>query len=507
MDNLLLSSPICLLSKASKTKSWLWHRKLSHLKFEYITSLAKHGLVRGLPKLKYQKDHLCSACGRSKSKKHSHKPKAEDSIQEKLYLMHMDLCRPIRIQSINGRKYIMVIVDDYSRFTWVKILRSKDEVSGFAEAVAMACYTQNRSLIRKRHNKTPYKLLHDRKPDLSYLHVFGSVCYPTNDDEDLGKLKPKADIGIFVGYAPTKKAFRIYNKRTRMIIKTIHVNFDELTSMDSEQFSSGPRPKLLTPRTINALSTSTLQTTPETLSLVIPLGIEEADHEIEVAYMDNNPFVKFLIPEPSSEEYSTQVVIPNHVKLDELGVVLKNKARLVVRGYRQEEGIDFEESFAPVARFEDIRIFIAFAAHMNMVIYQMDVKTAFLNGILREKVYVSQPNGFVDPENLNHVYKLKKALYGLKQAPCAWREGKDILLDSCIALTTFADADHAGCQDSRKDVCHCFMLQQRPTLSLEAYDIRHHFIKEQVENGVVELYFVRTEYELADIFTKPLARE
>ncbi|GJV93811.1 retrovirus-related pol polyprotein from transposon TNT 1-94 [Tanacetum coccineum] len=256
---------------------------------------------------------------------------------------------------------------------------------------------------------------------------------------------------------------------------------------------------------------------------IIPLGVEEVDHDIEVAHMDNNPFVEFLIPEPSSEESSTQVVIPNHVhsinqppehinkwtkdhpidnvigdpsrpvstrqqlqdealfcyfdaflssvepksykdaltescwieamqeelneferlevwelvprpdcvmvitlkwiykvKLDELGGVLKNKARLVARGYRQEEGIDFEESFAPVARLEAIRIFIAFAAHMNMVVYQMDVKTAFLNGILREEVYVSQPDGFVDPENPNHVYKLKKALYGLKQAPRAW---------------------------------------------------------------------------------------
>ncbi|GKC47647.1 retrovirus-related pol polyprotein from transposon TNT 1-94 [Tanacetum coccineum] len=108
------------------------------------------------------------------------------------------------------------------------------------------------------------------------------------------------------------------------------------------------------------------------------------------------------------------------VKLDELGGILKNKARLVARGYRQEEGIDFEESFAPVARLEAIRIFLAFAAHMNMVVYQMDMKTAFLNGNLREEVYVSQPDGFVDPDKPNYVYKLKKALYGLKQAPRAW---------------------------------------------------------------------------------------
>ncbi|GJY28881.1 retrovirus-related pol polyprotein from transposon TNT 1-94 [Tanacetum coccineum] len=131
MDNFFLSSPICLLSKASKTKSWLWHQRLSHLNFDYINSLAKHGLVRGLLKLKYQKDHLCSACALGKSKKHSHKPKAKDSIQEKLYLLHMDLCGLMRVQSINGRKYISVIVDDFSQFTLVKSLCSKDEVLEF----------------------------------------------------------------------------------------------------------------------------------------------------------------------------------------------------------------------------------------------------------------------------------------------------------------------------------------------------------------------------------------
>ncbi|GKF23975.1 retrovirus-related pol polyprotein from transposon TNT 1-94 [Tanacetum coccineum] len=174
----------------------------------------------------------------------------------------MDLCGPMRIQSFNGRKYILVIVDDYSWFTWVKFLRSKDEVSEFvikflkmiqvrlnatirniktdngiefvnhtlknyyeeaplflwAEAVATACYTQNRSLIQKHHKKISYELLHDRKPDLSYLYVFGALCYPTNDGEDLA----------------------------------IHVDFDELTTMASEQFSSGPGPKLMTPGTVSS---------------------------------------------------------------------------------------------------------------------------------------------------------------------------------------------------------------------------------------------------------------
>nr|GFA32478.1 integrase, catalytic region, zinc finger, CCHC-type, peptidase aspartic, catalytic [Tanacetum cinerariifolium] len=173
----------------------------------------------------------------------------------------------MRVESVNGKKYILVIVDDYSRFTWVKFLRSKDEALDFiikflkmiqvrlkvpAETVATDCYTQNRSIIRLRHGKTPYELLHNKLPDLSFLHVFGALCYPSNDSENLGKLQPKADIGIFIGYAPTKKAFRIYNKRTRRIVETIHVDFDELTIMASEQSSLGPALNEMTPITISS---------------------------------------------------------------------------------------------------------------------------------------------------------------------------------------------------------------------------------------------------------------
>ncbi|GJZ33251.1 retrovirus-related pol polyprotein from transposon TNT 1-94 [Tanacetum coccineum] len=194
----------------------------------------------------------------------------------------------------------------------------------------------------------------------------------------------------------------------------------------------------------DAPSASNSQTSPETQSPVISNDVEEDDHDLDVAHINNDPFFGIPILEHGSKASSSSDVIPNVVhiaapnseyvnkwtndhplnniivKLDELGGILKNKARLVARGYRQEEGIDFEEYFAPVARIEAIRIFLAFAAHMNMIVYQMDVKTAFLNGILREEVYVSQPDGFVDQDNPNHVYKLEKALYGLKQAPRAW---------------------------------------------------------------------------------------
>ncbi|GJY03683.1 retrovirus-related pol polyprotein from transposon TNT 1-94 [Tanacetum coccineum] len=571
----------------------------------------------------------------------------------------------------------------------------------------------------------------------------------------------------------------------------------------------------------DAPSPSNSQTTPETQSLVISNDVEEENHDLDVAHMNNDPFFGILIPENNIEASSSSDVIPTivnttppnsehvtkwtkdhpldniigelkrpvstrlqlyeqalfcyydafltsvepknykdaltqacwieamqeeliefehlefweliprpdkvtvitlkwiyKVKLDELGGILKNMARLVARGYHQEEGIDFEESFALVARLDAIRIFLAYAVHMNMIVYQMDVKTTFLNSILREEVYVSRPDGFVDQDNLNHVYKLKKALYGLKQAPRAWydllskfllsqkfskgtvdptlfirRQDKDILLvhiyvddiifasttpeqceqfsniiifekygmessdpvdtpmvekskldedpqgkaidpthyrgmvgtlvyltaskpdltivvcmcaryqakptekhlhvvkrifkylrgtvnrglwypkDSSIALIAYADADHAGCQDTRRSTsgsmqllgdklvswsskrqksaaisstkaeyialsgCCAQVLWMRSQLTdyglgfnkIPMYcdnksaialccnnvqhsrskhiDIRFHFIKEQVENGVVELYFVNTEYQLADIFTKALGRE
>ncbi|GJY09264.1 retrovirus-related pol polyprotein from transposon TNT 1-94 [Tanacetum coccineum] len=155
LGDMMASSPICLLSKASKTKSWLWHRRLSHLNFGAINHLARHGLVRGLPKLKFKKDHLCSACAMGKSKKKPHKPKSEDTNQEKLYLLHMDLCGPMRVASVNGKKYILVIVDDYSRFTWVKFLRRIIETIhvDFDELTAMA--SEHSSLGPALHEMTP----------------------------------------------------------------------------------------------------------------------------------------------------------------------------------------------------------------------------------------------------------------------------------------------------------------------------------------------------------------
>ncbi|GKC02554.1 retrovirus-related pol polyprotein from transposon TNT 1-94 [Tanacetum coccineum] len=260
LEDMIKSSPTCLLSKVSKTKSRLWHCRLSYLNFGTINQLAKGGLVRCLPKLKYEKYHLCSVCSLGKSKKQSHKPKSENSIQEKLYLLHMDLCRPMRVESINGKKYILVIVDDYSRFTWVKFLRSKDENSEFVIKFLKKVQVALNATVRyiRTDNGTEFvnQTLRSYYEDVGITHQTSVARTPEQsgvvESEDLGKLKPKADIGIFIGYSPVKKAYRIYNKRTRLTMDNIHVEFDELVVMASEQFSSGPAPQLLTPGCISS---------------------------------------------------------------------------------------------------------------------------------------------------------------------------------------------------------------------------------------------------------------
>ncbi|GJX31944.1 retrovirus-related pol polyprotein from transposon TNT 1-94 [Tanacetum coccineum] len=292
------STPICFMAKASPTQAWLWHRRLSHLNFDYITLLSKKDIVTGLPKLTYVKDQLCSSCEMSKAKRSSFKSKAVPSSKGRLNLLHMDLCGPMRVASINGKKYILVIVDDYSRYTWTLFLRSKDETpevlkdfltmiqrnlqaqvitvrtdrgteflnktlhayfkeegiehqtstprtpeQNGAEAVATACYTQNRSIIISTHGKTAYHIINDRKPSIKHLHIFGCICYITRDGENLDKIKEKGDPCVMVGYSTQSKGYRVYNKRTRLIVESIHIKFDEIKEMMSDHNSSDLAPQ------------------------------------------------------------------------------------------------------------------------------------------------------------------------------------------------------------------------------------------------------------------------
>ncbi|GJY41311.1 retrovirus-related pol polyprotein from transposon TNT 1-94 [Tanacetum coccineum] len=505
---------------------------------------------------------MARATSTKSCKRASHPPKPVPNSKQRLHFLHMDLCGPMRTASINGKWYVLVLMDDYSRYTWVVFLRSKDkaseEIKNFlkritvllqasviiAEAIATACYTQNRSIIHRQFDKTPYELINGKKPNISFLYVFGALCYPKNDREDIRKLGAKGDIGFFIGYYANSCAYRVYNRRTKKIMETMNVTFDELSAIAFKQSSEldllieamyddhiGGQPSAALRIVLDAQAPQVLQTPTATTTtadiapkptnsfsqaISIPSTSQHVD-ELETqqqhvqqqnnhaplqpkivadnvpnAMFDGNTFVNpFATPSTSAAESSSSQYVdlqtcirftnhgdmcmyaltvstlepktvnkamtdpawiesmqeellqfkrldlwvlvppPDNIKPltlkwlfknkhDEENTVLRNKTRLVVRGYRQDEGINFEESFAPVARMEAIKIFLAYTAHKSFIVFQMDGKTTFLHGTLKEDVYVCQPEGFIDAAHPSHVYKLKKALYGLKQAPRAW---------------------------------------------------------------------------------------
>ncbi|GJT09227.1 retrovirus-related pol polyprotein from transposon TNT 1-94 [Tanacetum coccineum] len=675
--DMLKSSLICLLFKASKTKSWLWHHRLSHLNFGTLNKLAKDGLARGIPRLKFQKDHLCSACALGKSKKSSHQPKAEDTNQEKPYLLHMDLCGPMCVASINGKRRTRIITKT--------IHVTFDELTAMASeqfSLGLGLHYMNPATSNTGHSLKPVSQQPFQEAAALSAKVLAESLVSTYIDQD----------------APSTNST---SQGSSSNVRQIHTPFEYLGRWTKDH----PIANVIEDPSRSVSTRKQLET------------------DAMWCYFD--AFLTSVEP----KNFKQAMTEPSWIDAMQEGI--HEFKRLGVwelvsfaQGFRQEEGIDFEESFAPVARIEAIHIFVANAAHKNMTIYQMDVKTDLLNSELKEEVYVSQPEGFVDEDNPSHVYKLKKALYGLKQAPRAWYDmlssflisqqfskglvdptlfirhaGNDLLLvqiyvddiifastntamcdefanqmtnkfkismmgkyglhsadsvdtpmienkkpnedlqgkqvdatlyhgmigslmylitsrpdlkyvvclcaryqakptekhlqavkqifqylngtismglwyskDTEMSLTAYADADHAGCQDTRRSTsgsaqflgdklvswsskkkkstaissteaeyialygCCAQILWMRLQLTDYGFqfykvplycdnksaialccsnvqhsranhiDVRYHFIKEQVENGIVELYFVRTEYQLADIFTKPLPR-
>nr|GFA13000.1 hypothetical protein [Tanacetum cinerariifolium] len=245
LNEVASNSSTCLLAKASSSQSWLWHQRLSHLNFATINNLVKNNLVQGLPKMNFEKDHLCSACEQWKIHWKHHKSKTTFASNKPFYLLHMDLCGPMRVQSINGKTPQQNGVVERRNRTLVEAARTILTFVNlpsflWAEAIATACFTQNRLIIHKRFDKTPYELINKRKPNIKFFRVFGCRCYLLNDYEDVGKLKAKGDIIVFVGYSKESAAFRIYDKRTRKIHESVNVNFDEISEMASKQFSLEP---------------------------------------------------------------------------------------------------------------------------------------------------------------------------------------------------------------------------------------------------------------------------
>ncbi|GJW34715.1 gag-pol polyprotein [Tanacetum coccineum] len=573
------STQICFMAKASPTQAWLWHRRLSHLNFDYINLLSKKDIVIGLPKLKYIKDQLCSSC-------------------------------------------------------------------------------ENRSIIIPNHEKTAYHIINDMEPSIKHLHIFGCTYYLTRNGENLDKMKEKEDPCILVGYSTQSKGYRVYNKRTRLIVESIHIKFDEIkevteTSVDnntsdlvpqrqkaSDYDNSGLPPQLqnVSPSadttapsqqeldllfgplydefftagtsSVNKSSsptnnsqqqdtqpTANVQSTTASVILTTIVTAEEnntdnqAEIQVDNAHVDENEFYNvFSTPVHEEAESSSRYVDPskmhtfyqphqyehrwikdhpltqvlrnlsnlvqtqrqlatdpkmcmfaltvstvepknikeamadsawietmqdelhqfNRLKFWELfdkpfgktviklkwlwknkrdgdETVIHNKARLVAKGYAQEKGIDFRKSFAPVACLEAVWIFVAHAAHKSFPIYQMDIKTAFQNGPLKEEPDVDHAGC------LDTCKSTSGRIQFFRDKLVSWMSKKQ----DCTAMSS-AEADKIPlyCNSQSAIAISCNPVQQCRTKHIYT---RYHFIKEKVKRGIIELYFVRAEYQLAEL--------
>nr|GEW75630.1 hypothetical protein [Tanacetum cinerariifolium] len=472
------------MARASSTKSWLWHQRLSHPNFDTINDLARNDLVSGLPKFKYHKEHLCPSCEQGKSKRASHPPKPVLNSRQRLHLLHMNLCGPMRIASINGKRYVLVIVDDYSRYTWVQFLRSKDEapevIIKFLKRISVLL--QSPVIIIRTDNGTEFKnqVLKDYFDTVGISHQMSTVRTPQQNGVVQRRnrtLVEAARTMLIFSRAPLflwaeaiataceldllfEAMYDDYiggqpSATTRTVLPTQEPQVRQSSTASTTIADSTPTLTNSSSHAINILITS--QDVDEHNSNAM-----DVDEHNSNAMVDGNTFVN-PFANSSTREPSRPVLTKNQLRSDgdmcmyalsvstmepknakeamtdpawidsmqeellqfkRLDVWVTNghpkKSRLVVRGYLQEEAINFEESFAPVARMEAIRIFLAYAAHKSFMVFQMNVKTAFLHGSLKEDVYVCQPKGFIDADHPSHVYKLKKALYGLKQAPRAW---------------------------------------------------------------------------------------
>nr|GEX81957.1 retrovirus-related Pol polyprotein from transposon TNT 1-94 [Tanacetum cinerariifolium] len=677
-------NPICLMAKATSSQAWLWHRRLSHLNFDTIKFLSKNDIVVGLPKLKFVKYHLCSSCELGKAKRKSFHTKTTPSSKRRLQLLHLDLCGPMRVASINGKRYVIVIVDDYSRYTWTYFLETLHAYfasEGILHQTSVARTPEQNGVVERR-NRT---LVEAARTMLS---------------------------------AAKSRAYRVFNKRTRVIVETIHVNFDELPQMASDHVSSNPRPQCqrsalehdsLSPgpqcqknvtqadrtvKTSNELdllfslmfdellngssqvvskssavttadapnqrqqqNTTPLnnQTTPDAAcrvpthapTVASTENMNQAEMFKEYAQVENDEFINifctliqdrgetssrhvdssnmhtFYQHHPSehrwTKDHPLEQVIGNpsqsvrtRRQLESEGEMciftltvsrteLKNIKEAMadaawiesmqeelhqfdrLNGYAQKEGIEFEESFAPVVRLEAASVGTPMATkHLDADLSGTSIDqtkyrsmvgalmylTASRPDIMHATCYCSRYQAKLTEKHLTAVKRIFRYLKDTIQMGLWYPK------DTGFELTAFLDSDHTGCLDSRKSTssgiqflggdklvswsskkqdctsmssakaeyvslsaCCAQVLWMRTQLTdygfhfdkLPMYcdskvaiaiscnpvhhsrtkhiDVRYHFIKEKVEKGIVKLFFVGTEYQLADLFTKALPEE
>ncbi|KAJ9546779.1 hypothetical protein OSB04_019322 [Centaurea solstitialis] len=424
-DTLEAKEEICLVFSMKNEDAWLWHTRLCHLNFHTLDKLVRLKLVKGLPNIKFEKDHLCSACEMGKLRSSSHKTKSNPFYDKPLQMLHVDLCGPIVVQSFGGRKYILVLVDEFSRFSWVEFMKKKSQVPSLLINLLKRLQVR----VLRSDNGTEFK-------NAAVEEYLASVT----QDKFKEELKIQADKSP---NATITEDLEVSASDTRASADAARAFEENLQDTKASPSASNTPPSIPEVSPTQVAITSE-QPSQEDCPVIpsptpIPHSLEEITCSVHLLIPQDGPkiilFLKSLdeLTQFDRNQVWTLVPLPNRKmtigtkwvfrnKKDEQGVMVRNKARLVAQGYCQEEGIDYEETFAPVARLEAIRIFLAFAAPRGFKVFQMDVKSAFLNGKLKEEVYVKQPPGFESAKYPNHVYFLDKALYGLKQAPRAWYE-------------------------------------------------------------------------------------
>nr|GEU39260.1 putative ribonuclease H-like domain-containing protein [Tanacetum cinerariifolium] len=428
----------CLFAKATIDESNLWHRRLGHVNFKTINTLVKGNLVRGLPTKVFENQNTCVACRKGKQHRAS-----LDSLRE------FSAPRTPQQNGIAERKNRTLIEAARTMLADSLLL-----IPFWSEAVNTACYVQNRVLVTKPQNKTPYELFHGRTPSIGFMRPFGCPVTILNTLDPLGKFEGKTNLNA--GFQEEFDAGKIGEEANQQYIlfpvwSTSSTNpqnnegdttFDGMEnhfedfSKDSSNDVSAASPivpaagqncsnstnpiSVVGPSSSNSSSThgnSSLRDASQSPDVLEIENIVYSDNENVGAEADFNNLESSIT---EKRAIGTKWVYKN--KKDKRGIVVRNKARLVAQGHTQEEGIDYEKVFAPVARIEAIRLFLAYASFIGFMVYQMDVKSAFLYKIIEEEVYMCQPPGFEDPDHPDKVYKVVKALYGLHQSPRAWYE-------------------------------------------------------------------------------------
>ncbi|GKC45693.1 putative ribonuclease H-like domain-containing protein [Tanacetum coccineum] len=443
----------CLIAKATIDESNMWHRWLGYINFKTMNKLVKGNLVKGLPSKIFENDHSCVAYQKGKQHKASYKTKLVNSISKPLHMLHMDLFGPTNVKSLMKKSYCLVVTDDFSRFSWktstgrfhetfwvlVTILNTKDHLGKFdgkADEGFFVGFLENKPNVKGNRPDWLFDV-DSLSISMNYVPVAagnktnGIVGTKDNIVADENKVLDKSG-------KHDQEARSVSERLNQREMQTEHTNSTNgINTVSTPVSTDGPSFDTAVPSTpINATGpfVSTANESEEQLfERFSPFkNVFTLPPVPNISSMDNTGIFGNAYDDEDVEEEAdmnnaigTKWAFRN--KKDEKSIVVKKKATLVAQGHTQEEGIDYDEVFAPVARIESIRLFMAYASFKDFIVYQMDVKSAFLYGKIEEGVYVCQPPSFEDPHFLDKVYKVEKALYGLHQAPRAWHKD-DILL-------------------------------------------------------------------------------